>query len=142
MLSPEEQIAAIATRAMTEAGEEVVNEIRQKISRAYPPSSDPGTPPHLRTGDLALGIHSHVDEFHDNVTLTIVSETPYGLFLRDGTDRMAARDFFGDNDRDLTEQITRRILQTAFTSQASGAPSNAINPSPGNLSNIFGVDII
>lgn len=127
---------------MEEAGKETVDEIRQKISRTFPPSSDPATPPHLRTGDLALGIHHSVDAFHDNVILTIVSDAEYSIFLRDGTDRMAARDFFGDNDVQLLEQISVRNLQAAFTPQTAGAPSNALNPSPGNLSNIFGVDII
>lgn len=123
MLSPEEQIAAIATAAMTAAGEECVNEIRQKISRTYPPASDPATPPHLRTGDLALGIHSTVDEFHDNVTLNIVSETPYGLFLRDGTSKMAARDYFGDNDYDLVYDTVYRHLQAAF----AASPGATVN---------------
>lgn len=142
MLSPEEQISAIATAAMESAGKEVVNEIQQRISRTFPPASDPYTPPHLRTGDLALGIHHTVDEFHDGVTLTIISDMFYSSFLHYGTKKMQWRDLFRGNDLLLLVDTTHRVLQTAFTPHGAGAPANAINPAPANLSHIFGVDVI
>ncbi len=122
MLSPEEQIAAITLAAVEEAGPILVNEVRQEISRAYPPSSEPGTPPHLRTGDLALGIRSSVDRFWDGVTLTLISEAPYSIYLRDGTERAAPRDFMGDEAAQRYTPIVVDILQKHFGFQATPLP--------------------
>lgn len=96
MATPEEQISAIVTAGLEAAGQDVVSVIQYEINEAYPPASEPGTPPHLRTGVLQAGIRSQVDEFHDGITLSLISDAFYSKFLRDGTSKMSARDFFGD----------------------------------------------
>lgn len=97
MATPEEQISAIVTAGLEAAGQDVVSVIQYEINEAYPPASEPGTPPHLRTGVLQAGIRSQVDQFHDGITLSIISDAFYSQFLRDGTSRrLAPRDFFGD----------------------------------------------
>jgi hypothetical protein len=122
MLSPEEQISAITRAAFEEAGPILVNEVRQEISRAYPPSSDPGTPPHLRTGDLALGVRSSVDTFWTGVTLTLISEAEYSIYLRDGSSRMEKRDYMGDEAAQRYAPIVVDILQKHFGFSATPLP--------------------
>lgn len=45
-------------RAMKQASEAVAADVRESISTPYPPPSDPGLPPHLRTGQLAKGVRA------------------------------------------------------------------------------------
>lgn len=121
-MSPEEQIAAITRAAFEEAGLVLVNEVRQEISRAYPPSSEANTPPHLRTGDLALGMRSSVDTFWNGVTLTLISEAEYSIWLRDGSNVAAARDFMGDAAAQRYTPIVVDILQKHFGFSATPLP--------------------
>ena len=108
-MTPEEQIDAIIARCFEVAGPELVDVVRYEINVAYPPASEPGTPPHLRTGNLQALITSRVDGFHDGVALTIISDAFYSGFLQNGTSRMARRDFFGP---EAIERYTPIVVQS------------------------------
>jgi hypothetical protein len=94
------------TQAIADAceafGADIVEEIRSEIATSYPPASSPGEPPHRRSGNLiASSGHSVISEVSaSRVELTIYNTAPYAVFLRDGTGRMAARDFMGDERLD------------------------------------------
>lgn len=130
-MSPEDQIARITRAALEEAGSVLVEQVRQEISVAFPPASDPATPPHLRTGDLSAGIRFSVDQFWDGVSLTLISEAPHSIFLRDGTSRMAARDFMGDEAAQRYAPIVVDIIQRHF-----GFESTPLS----RLADIFGIE--
>lgn len=121
MPTPEEQIDAIVLATLNELGPEIVADIQSEIGTAFPPSSDPGTPPHLRTGDLQGGVFFSVDQFGSEYVLTVTSTAPYSKFLEDGTDRMAARPFMLPALDKWGPIVTGR-LQAAFSGGgASGA---------------------
>lgn len=119
MPSPEEQLRAIVSAGFASIAPHVVDIIRYEIDEAYPPASEPGTPPHRRTGNLQNKIRSQVDEFHDGVTLTFISDAFYSRFLRDRTRKMAARDFFGDQAVERYLPIIAQLLQDYVTANAS-----------------------
>lgn len=120
MLSPEEQIDAIVLESLDEIGRDLVFAIQLEISDLYPPSSAPATPPHLRSGNLQRGMNYTVDQFHDGYTLTIVSSAEYSQYLRDGTGKMAARDFMGDAATARYADYVVQRLQAAFYSTGDG----------------------
>lgn len=45
-----------AKEGMRELSQAIVDHVRQMISDPYPPSSSPGSPPHMRTGKLLKGM--------------------------------------------------------------------------------------
>lgn len=123
MDTPEEQIRAIVLAGFQQAGAAITDVIKYEINEAYPPASEPSTPPHLRTGNLQAGIHFVVDDFHDGPTLTIISEAFYSQFLALGTKKMAARDFFGDAAVERYMPVIVQALQEYINSRSplSGA---------------------
>jgi hypothetical protein len=59
-------------------GERVVEETQGAIATPYPPASDPGTPPHLRTGNLHEGVTSDVREDSGAIVLSVSSNRANG----------------------------------------------------------------
>lgn len=95
MLSPEDQLRELVRPSMERAGIDLVSIIQYDINEAFPPASEPYTPPHKRTGNLQELIRYQVDEFPTDITLSIISDATYSRYLNEGTDRMARRDFMG-----------------------------------------------
>jgi hypothetical protein len=95
-------ISRAVVDGMERASDEIIEDIKQRISTAYPPASKPGEPPHRRTGNLLASNDSFVtsDVGGLEVTMTLSNSAFYAGFLRDGTSKMAARDFFQDSDAD------------------------------------------
>lgn len=95
-------LAPAIADGFAKAGEELVEEIRAEIGTPYPPASKPGTPPHLRTGNLRDRTDSVVvsNVNGGEITLTLENSAAYAAFLRDGTSKMAARDFFQESKLD------------------------------------------
>jgi hypothetical protein len=95
-------------RRLNRSGVEVVDKVREAISKPYPPASSPGNPPHRRTGALWRSIFA--TEGNDRVT--VAASEPHGEYLQRGTRRMAARPFL---DLGFVKSIpgVRRIM-TAF----------------------------
>ncbi|MGY3615668.1 hypothetical protein [Bradyrhizobium sp. USDA 10063] len=58
----------------------------------YPPASAPGAWPNIRTGRLKGSIRTEVT----NDSMTIGSNMPYSIYLRNGTSRMARRKMSDD----------------------------------------------
>lgn len=128
-MTPEEQGRALISAGMDIAGRELVQIVQYEINEAYPPASAPYNPPHLRTGNLQAGITYAVDEFHDGVTLNLISEMFYSSYLRDGTSKMDRRDFMGSEAADRYVPYVVQILQNQFAS--GGSLLSAVNTSSG-----------
>lgn len=94
-----EQFAANARSAIVSACEEIgglgEDDMREQLSTAYPPASEPGAYPNRRTGQLAAGATHSVDESEVGVELVVEvqrngsSEVPF--FLDNGTSKMLPR---------------------------------------------------
>lgn len=124
-MTPEEQGRAILTAAFNAIGSDIVQVVRDEISTQYPPSSDPDTPPHRRTGNLQNQISFTVDEFHDGVTFNLVSSAFYSGYLRDG------RDFFGQEAIDRYVPIIVQRLQDYINGASSGGGAPPVNSAYG-----------
>lgn len=74
-----------------EVSEDIVQDARDRISESYPPSSDPGTPPHRRSGDLYESIFAAVGVDGNTVSIECGSDLDYAELLEDGTDTMSPR---------------------------------------------------
>lgn len=70
-----------------QAGELIVDIVQDLLGELYPPASEPGEAPHLRTGDLQESYESWIN---DNV-LSIGSDAEYAPYLEFGTSIMQAR---------------------------------------------------
>jgi hypothetical protein len=95
-------LAPAIADGFADAGETLVAEIRQEIGTPYPPASKPGTPPHLRTGELRDKMDSQVvsNVSGGRITLTVENTAKHAQYLRDGTGRMAKRDFMQEDKLD------------------------------------------
>ncbi|MCA1569751.1 MAG: hypothetical protein LC798_05400 [Chloroflexi bacterium] len=60
-----------ARRGMEDAGRQIANDARQKLSKPYPPASRPGQPPHRRTGALAAAQEHKVTEEGGDIVLKV-----------------------------------------------------------------------
>lgn len=88
-------IAAAIEATVGQIGERIVADVRERIDDAYPPSSEPGTPPRRRTGALRDGIASATTADGATTTASVSSSAPYGPYLEFGTERIAPRPFMG-----------------------------------------------
>lgn len=122
-LSPEEQLRTRIRKVLEQEGEKLVQYYQDAISDPYPPSSEPATRPHRRTGDLKSGIHYQVDEFADGQTLTIISDADYSIYLRDGTSRMEPRNFMGETDQEGMEVWIQIELEDEFAGPLKDKPA-------------------
>jgi phage gpG-like protein len=66
---------------------------KQEVGGAWPPPSQPGEPPHLRTGRLRTSISWRLGADEAGLYADIGSNVEYAGYLELGTDRMAARPF-------------------------------------------------
>jgi hypothetical protein len=91
--------------------EEIKEDARTRVSEAYPPASEPGTPPHRRSGNLMEGIYSvaAVDDGEKSVSIHCGTDVFYGVFLEQGTERMDPRPMWEGLQEDW-EARAREIL--------------------------------
>lgn len=83
------------------------DEIRKSWSGTYPPASQPGKPPAVRTGDLDRSIEVvRIKGSHFKIA---VAGAPYALFLEWGTSKMAARPFM----RPANEKVRKVVADLA-----------------------------
>ena len=81
------------TYAMRNVGRKSVNIIKKSIAIDYPPASDPGEPPHKRTGLLYRSIATGTQTIGNEITLNLTVDTPCAAYLEYGTRKMAARPY-------------------------------------------------
>jgi hypothetical protein len=108
-------IASAVADAFEIAGGEIVEDIKQRISTAYPPASKAGEAPHRRSGNLLNRTSEFVttDIGGLEVVLTLSNDAFYAAFLRDGTSKMAKRDFFQETDLD---RYLPKVIDSALNS--------------------------
>lgn len=110
---------------LADLGREIVTDIKASISVPYPPASEPGQPPHMRTGNLRRSYKFRVEgarrKSRRDRTLTIESDPAiakdYPLYLEFGTSRMAARPHVRPAVARHTAEVTPRIAKAIHTSQ-------------------------
>jgi hypothetical protein len=66
--------------------------IKHSISTPYPPASQPGEPPHERSGELMRSIQAAAA---NKGQVSVFSDCPHAVFVEYGTERMAPRPFIG-----------------------------------------------
>lgn len=69
---------------LEEAGRLYVDTVWAKLQTPYPPESTPGTPPHMRSGDLAASYDYIVTEEGHNLVLITGSRLYYSMVLEQG----------------------------------------------------------
>lgn len=87
--------SAVAT-GMAVAGKALSASTARNINTPYPPASEPGTPPHRRSGDLHDAVTHSVRRGMGTVVLRVgvpPGGPVYAAFLQGGTRRMAPRPF-------------------------------------------------
>lgn len=87
-----------AISIMQDAGAFGVARVKETISDAFPPASEPGTPPHQRTGALKEGVSSYTFQQGDVIKTVVLSERVgrnpnVPAYLEGGTSKMAARPY-------------------------------------------------
>ena len=90
-MSPEEQIEAVTLSVLEQSGQEIADAVRDELDVSYPPASEPGHPPHRRTGRLQEGVSYIVRQEGSKTFLEVANDTPYAGYLEFGTDRIAPR---------------------------------------------------
>lgn len=113
-MTPEEHIDAIILGVMEDVAGEIVDDVQQALSTAYPPASSPGEFPHRRSGLLVNSVTSAVEQFGSVTILTVISNAPYSAHLEYGTERMDARPFMGPT-RDEWAPVIHQRFTSAFS---------------------------
>src|SRR3990167_603551 len=85
-----EKIQQHIGRGLLELAARFTETVQASISESSPPPSEPGEPPHLRTGALRRSVQIMKAE-PDEVTVEV--SAPYGAHLEFGTSRMEPRQF-------------------------------------------------
>ena len=91
-------------KAMKQVSNEMTAAIRKRISKAYPPASRPGQPPHMRTGFLRNNT-----QVVAKGRKMFVRTPQYGIFLEGGTSRMPARPFIRKTIQDQRQKWINRM---------------------------------
>jgi hypothetical protein len=73
----------------------VVGDTQRRVSTPYPPASQPGEPPHRRTGALMRSISGGVTMTRNTITATVRARAPHAKHLDPGGGRIAQRPFIG-----------------------------------------------
>lgn len=94
--------------ALDDLGRRLVWRVRRALNIPYPPASDPGNPPHRRTGLLRDSIFTTVNRHQLVLHLRVDEETFYWKFLEYGTIKMAPRPFLG---------VTLDAMQTTMSTE-------------------------
>ena len=83
---------AMANR-MKAVGQHMEKRVKANISTAFPPASEPGQYPHMRTGDLrdAISYEAHADAVR--IGVATAADCSYAKWLEIGTSKMAPRPF-------------------------------------------------
>lgn len=112
----------LLTRAngeMTTLAGEIEQDIRTMIGDAYPPASEPGTPPHRRKGGYQDGFEHQILRFdqEDKVQLTVLNQSPLALWLEKGT----------KNEDGSTKMAPRPHFETVFDQYKDAVPDRVID---------------
>ena len=67
--------AAEMRSRLQQAGDHLVNELQDRLSEPYPPSSIEGEYPHMRTGTLLSSVYADLDEA--DLSVTVKASAPY-----------------------------------------------------------------
>lgn len=94
--------------ALDDLGRRLVWRVRRALNIPYPPASEPGHPPHRRTGLLRNSIFTTVNRHQLVLHLRVDEEAFYWKFLERGTIKMAPRPFLG---------ITLDAMQTTISTE-------------------------
>ena len=95
-----------SARALDKVAVELTSNIVHSLTEAYPPASEPGEPPHLRTGQLMGSVDwSSPDE----TTRRITASAPYAHFLEFGTEKMDERPFMRPQLEEVGDLIIKHF---------------------------------
>ncbi len=72
---------------------QVESAAKEALGGAFPPPSNPGEPPHLRSGRLRSSISWRLGEDEQGLYADIGTNVLYGYWLEVGTDRLAPRPY-------------------------------------------------
>lgn len=89
----------------------LTNEVKKELGLVYPPASEAGEPPHLRTGELRRSIAWEVDE--TDLKVRVGTNKNYAGFLERGTTLMDARPFLkpvAEANAGVVKQIMQKPL--------------------------------
>lgn len=88
----DKRVRAESRQSIGQLAAEGVRIVKQMINTPFPPASAPNTPPHRRIGQLLSSIDFEIiDDF--TARYGVVFGLIYGLFLEEGTSKMAPRPF-------------------------------------------------
>lgn len=95
------------------AADRIKRAIRRTINIPFPPASQPGEPPHRRTGNLRRNVEWWQNRKTLTVQVGVTVDAPYGLFLEFGTRKMAARPFIRPIMEDMQSTIKNTMNRAA-----------------------------
>jgi hypothetical protein len=109
------RLNSAATQEMQSIGGEVLDDFRERVAEEFPPPSEPGTPPHQRTGEYRDGFYSRIDDApeKDQVELDVGNPAVLSRWLEFGTVKMQPRQHFQPVFDDWRTQVGPR-LKTAM----------------------------
>lgn len=112
-------IESIAIDILNESGVLMVADAQDLLSETYPPASEPGNVPHMRSGRLRQEVEYTLIERSDNYpTVVVYSTAPYAEYLEYGTFKMEPRPIWRWLLDEWLGEINRRFLErlsTTFT---------------------------
>ncbi len=95
-------------RIINKKSEDMLNEIKSSINIPYPPPSQPGEPPHKRTGDLQSSFRINKRDSGTEIVREIITdEMKLANWLEYGTERMEPRPFILPINNRLEEDLPR-----------------------------------
>lgn len=98
------------SRAAGRATRFLVAKIKEAIDAPFPPESEPGEPPHKRSGELEESVH---EVRLSRGKYQIVVSAPHGYFLEFGTSTMEPRPFFVSTVKKHLSEARRIIVLEA-----------------------------